>query len=277
MKKIFAVFGNPIEHSLSPPIHQSFARQHGIDIDYKKILSTEDQFSDDVDAFFDRGGNGCNVTVPFKELAYQKCINLTPEAQVARAVNTLFMNQHKQLCGHNTDGTSLLNDLSNNLELAIKDRHIVILGAGGATRGILQPLIDQQPARITIINRTVAKAEALAKDFESLFTLQVVAADNLSDEFKPADILINATSASLDAKLPVTDTSVISPASACYDLAYSQQPTRFLEWTKSNGAQHNCDGRGMLVEQAAAAFYTWTKLEVRTAEIIKNFQNLKTT
>ena len=277
MKKIFAVFGNPIEHSLSPPIHQSFARQHGIDIDYKKILSTEDQFSDDVDAFFDRGGNGCNVTVPFKELAYQKCINLTPEAQVARAVNTLFMNQHKQLCGHNTDGTGLLNDLSNNLELAIKDRHIVILGAGGATRGILQPLIDQQPARITIINRTVAKAEALAKDFESLFTLQVVAADNLSDEFKPADILINATSASLDAKLPVTDTSVISPASACYDLAYSQQPTRFLEWTKSNGAQHNCDGRGMLVEQAAAAFYTWTKLEVRTAEIIKNFQNLKTT
>ena len=174
MKKIFAVFGNPIEHSLSPPIHQSFARQHGIDIDYKKILSTEDQFSDDVDAFFDRGGNGCNVTVPFKELAYQKCINLTPEAQVARAVNTLFMNQHKQLCGHNTDGTGLLNDLSNNLELAIKDRHIVILGAGGATRGILQPLIDQQPARITVINRTVAKAEALAKDFESLFTLQVL-------------------------------------------------------------------------------------------------------
>ena len=274
MKKIFAVFGNPIEHSLSPPIHQSFARQHGIDIEYKKILSTEEQFSDDVDTFFSGGGDGCNVTVPFKELAYQKCVKLSAQAQVARAVNTLYLDQKKQLCGHNTDGTGLLNDLSNNLKLTINDRHIVILGAGGATRGILQPLIDQQPEAITIINRTVAKAEALARDFASLFSIQVVAADNLPDNFKPADLLINATSASLDAKLPVTDTSVISPDSACYDLAYSFEPTRFLEWTRSNGAQHNCDGRGMLVEQAAAAFYTWTNLKPDTTEIIENFQNL---
>ena len=274
MKKIFAVFGNPIEHSLSPPIHQSFARQHGIDIEYRKILSTEEQFSDDVDTFFSGGGDGCNVTVPFKELAYQKCVNLSAQAQVARAVNTLYLDQNKQLCGHNTDGTGLLNDLSNNLKLTINDRHIVILGAGGATRGILQPLIDQQPEAITIINRTVAKAEALARDFASLFSIQVVAADNLPDNFKPADLLINATSASLDAKLPVTDTSVISPDSACYDLAYSFEPTRFLEWTRSNGAQHNCDGRGMLVEQAAAAFYTWTNLKPDTTEIIENFQNL---
>ncbi len=275
MTQKFAVFGNPIEHSLSPPIHLDFARQHNLDISYDKLLSTETGFVQDAQGFFANGGQGCNVTMPFKEQAFALCNELTESAKRAKAVNTLYKSSTGSLIGHNTDGGGLLQDLTHNLKLNLKEASIVIIGAGGATRGILQPLINQQPARLTIINRTVSKAQALAKEFDDIFSIRVTGTDDISVDLQSADVLINATSASLNAKLPIPETSLLSNDTCCYDLAYASEPTLFLNWAKKAGCREIHDGRGMLVEQAALAFTTWTKLEVTTDSLIQNFEDLK--
>ncbi len=275
MKNKFAVFGNPIRQSLSPQIHQQFASQHALTISYERVLSDNTGFTSDINEFFKNGGTGCNITAPFKEPAYEMCAELTEHAKRAQAVNTLYKNDSDQLCGHNTDGGGLLRDLTTNLGLSLKDSHIIVLGAGGATRGILQPLIDQWPARITIINRTLAKAQTLANEFGDVFSIEAVAADSIPTDLPAADLLLNATSASLEAKLPVTNSAIISDNTFCYDLSYASEPTRFLQWTKECGCRHNHDGRGMLVEQAALAFTSWHKLEVSTKTLINNFEDLK--
>lgn len=271
----FAVFGNPIEHSLSPPIHLEFAGQHNLDITYDKLLSTEAGFAADVEEFFANGGEGCNVTMPFKEQAFELCDELTESARRAQAVNTLYRSNTGTLCGHNTDGGGLLQDLTQNLRLDLKDANIIIIGAGGATRGILQPLINERPAGLTIINRTVSKAQTLADEFTDIFKITAISADNIPPDLKAVDVLINATSASLRAKLPISDTSLISQNTCCYDLAYSSEPTLFLQWANKAGCKVSHDGRGMLVEQAALAFTTWTTLDVTTHALIKDFENLK--
>ena len=276
MNNTFAVFGNPIEQSLSPPIHRQFAGQHSLDITYDKRLSTEANFAADIEEFFKSGGKGCNVTTPFKEQAFELCDELTESAARARAVNTLYKSATGSLCGHNTDGGGLLQDLTGNLKLNLKEANIVVLGAGGATRGILQPLINQQPARLTIINRTVSKAENLAAEFADIFKIAATGSDNIPADLQAADLLINATSASLDAKLPVSDTSLISESSCCYDLAYAAKPTPFMQWATGANCRKVHDGRGMLVEQAALAFTTWTSNEVNTQSLIQNFEHLKT-
>jgi len=275
MTSKFAVFGNPIEQSLSPQIHRQFARQHNLDITYDKLLSTKDRFAADVQEFFASGGNGCNVTAPFKEQAYALCETLTESATRAQAVNTLYKTDAGKLCGHNTDGIGLLQDLTKNIGLHLRGKNIIVLGAGGATRGILQPLIGHHPASLTIINRTISKAHTLATEFSDIFSITSIGADGILPTLQPTDLLLNATSASLDAKLPISDTSLINDDTCCYDLAYASEPTRFLQWSKSGGCQHNHDGRGMLVEQAAAAFTTWTELNVTTDALIKGFEDLK--
>lgn len=267
MTRKFAVFGNPIEHSKSPPIHQHFARQFALDIDYQKILSTPDTFGKDIERFFTEGGVGCNVTVPFKEQAFELCQSLTDAAQTAGAVNTLYKDANNQLRGHNSDGSGLVNDLLNNHQATFKDASILILGAGGATRGILQPLIEQKPASITVANRTVAKADRLASAFASLFEIKSTGND-LSTFSGAADILINATSASLSAEVPISNVDVIAPHTICYDLAYATEPTAFLKWTTACGAINNIDGKGMLVEQAAESFYIWNERQPDTTPVI---------
>ncbi len=269
MQQQFAVFGNPIAHSKSPSIHQHFAQQFGLEIDYQKRLSTAEQFATDVMEFFSSGGLGCNVTVPFKEDAYAMCQTLTPPATRAKAVNTLFVNKEKQLCGHNTDGIGLVNDLLNH-QLDIKARHLLVVGAGGATRGILGPIIEQQPASITLANRTYHKARNLAAEFDDLFAIHTSATEQLDVAHKP-DLIINATSASLSAEVPISDISLLSKHTACYDLAYATEPTAFMQWAHNNGCDQTLDGRGMLIEQAAAAFFTWTRLQPDTAAINADF------
>jgi len=275
MKNQFAVFGNPIEHSLSPQIHQQFASQQQLDISYEKILSDESRFANDIEDFFASGGSGCNVTMPFKQQAFKLCKELTQAASRAQAVNTLYKNNSGQICGHNTDGSGLLHDLTKNLQLSLKNSNIIIVGAGGATRGILEPLISQAPASLTLINRTLKKAETLADEFSDLFSIRAVATDNIPTYVNAADLIINATSASLNAKLPISENRLICAKSVSYDLAYASEPTPFLNWSKSCGCNKNHDGRGMLVEQAALAFQQWTSHTPDTASMIKNFEELK--
>lgn len=275
MNNKFAVFGNPIKQSLSPPIHQHFARQLNLDISYDRRLSDEKRFAADVNDFFLEGGTGCNVTAPFKEIAYTLCEELTESASRAQSVNTLYKNSSGKLCGHNTDGVGLLKDLTGNIGLNLNNANIIILGAGGATRGILQPLIEQNPSSLTIINRTLARATTLAEEFSDLFDITTTSTDNIPADTPRPDLLLNATSASLEAKLPISDTSIITPDTCCYDLSYAPEPTSFLKLCEKAGSRSNHDGRGMLVEQAAQAFTTWTSLAVETRDLIEGFEALQ--
>jgi len=256
MKYQYAVFGNPIEQSLSPQIHQRFAAQHGLDLSYEKLLSEEHRFDDDVRQFFTSGGHG------------------SKEANTAEAVNTMYVDGAK-IIGHNTDGIGLCNDMVRNLDVTITNKHLLILGAGGATRGILQPLIEQQPSQITLVNRTLSRAEKLSTDFQALFSIKALSTDDATEDLSCADVIINATSASLDAKLPIPDASRIRTDCVCYDLSYAEAPTAFLSWASKAGCRTTRDGRGMLVEQAALAFTKWTSKDVSTAEIISKFKELK--
>ncbi len=275
MNNKFAVFGNPIKQSLSPPIHQHFARQLNLDISYDRRLSDEKRFAADVSDFFLEGGTGCNVTAPFKEIAYTLCEELTESASRAQSVNTLYKNSSGKLCGHNTDGVGLLKDLTGNIGLNLNNANIIILGAGGATRGILQPLIEQNPSSLTIINRTLARATTLAEEFSDLFDITTTSTDNIPADTPRPDLLLNATSASLEAKLPISDISIITPDTCCYDLSYAPEPTSFLKLCEKAGSRSNHDGRGMLVEQAAQAFTTWTSLAVETRDLIEGFEALQ--
>ncbi len=268
MTEHYAVFGNPIAHSRSPEIHQHFARQFSRNIEYKKILASDADFADQMRAFFDQGGKGCNVTVPFKEIGCRLCQVLTPAAERASAVNTVFLDNHGQLCGHNTDGAGLLKDLVANHRQTIKDKSVLILGAGGATRGILEPLIQQSPARLALVNRTPDKARALADQFSDLYPIAVNDKNNLPEQ--AVDLLINATSASLSGDLPIDESRIVSAETFCYDLAYSAEPTAFLQWASRHGAKGAVDGLGMLVEQAAVAFATWTGQQPDTRALIQS-------
>lgn len=250
MKK-FAVVGNPIAHSRSPEIHQAFAKQTGIMLNYERILAPLDGFSKTVNDFFAQGGNGLNITVPFKEEAFALCNVLTERAKAARAVNTLWM-QDGQLHGDNTDGAGLVSAITA-LTWSLNNSRILILGAGGATRGVVLPLANAGATDIVIANRTLSRAESLVEDLTAFIkntTLNVAALDQLTDHF---DIIINATSASLsgdDIALP--DSLTFNYA---YEMAYGK-PSSFMEQAKARGVP-TADGLGMLIGQAAEAFYVW--------------------
>lgn len=269
----YVVFGNPIAHSKSPVLHRLFAEQTGQSMHYDTLLAPLDGFAPCALAFFQEG-RGANVTVPFKEDAYRLANSLTPRAQRAGAVNTLSKQADGSLLGDNTDGAGLVRDLTVNAGFSLKGKRILILGAGGAVRGALEPLLAQGPTSVTIANRTVEKAEMLVELFSDLGPVAASGFDWLRE---PVDLIINATSASLAGQLPPIASSLIEPGKTlCYDMMYGKEPTPFCLWATEHGAGQVMDGLGMLAEQAAEAFYLWRGVRPDTAPALAELRKLLT-
>ncbi|MBS1147672.1 MAG: shikimate 5-dehydrogenase [Proteobacteria bacterium] len=260
----YAVFGHPIAHSKSPLIHAAFARQTGQDMTYEAILAPLGGFADSVAAFMAAGGRGANVTVPFKEAAFKLAQRLSPRAERAGAVNTLSFSADGIL-GDNTDGAGLVADLTCNLHCSLNAKRILLLGAGGAARGVIEPLLDQQPAALVIANRTVGRAQELAGLFG-----RGVSACGFEAADAPFDLVINATAASLAGELPPLSPHVFSKDTLAYDMMYGRD-TPFLSFARTHGAA-TADGLGMLVEQAAEAFYLWRGVRPDTAPVIASLR-----
>jgi shikimate dehydrogenase len=262
----FAVVGNPIKHSRSPFIHGAFARQCDIRLEYRALRVEIGDFPRAARAFFEAGGAGLNVTVPFKEEAAALADELSPRARQAGAVNTLWPGEHGALRGDTTDGVGLVRDMMANLGWRVQGARVLILGAGGAVRGVLEPLLREQPAQIHIVNRTVARAETLAEEFAALGTLSAGPYDGLGE--REFDLIINASSAGLGGEGPSLPASVMTERSCCYDLLYGPEPTPFMRWAAHHAAWAVSDGLGMLVEQAAEAFYVWHRFRPETGPVI---------
>lgn len=266
--KYYGVFGNPIAHSKSPLIHGLFAEQTEQQISYQPLLAPLDGFTDAVAQFFNNG-SGANVTVPFKEHAFALADQLSERAQRAKAVNTLKKLADGSLLGDNTDGAGLVNDLLNN-NVVLAGKKILILGAGGAVRGVLEPLLAQAPAEVCIVNRTVEKAEQLACEFSDLGSMTAAGYDWID---APVDIIINGTSASLSGELPPLANSLIKAGhTVCYDMMYGKETTVFNQWAQAQGAARTLDGLGMLVEQAAEAFFVWTGVRPNPTPVLKQLR-----
>ncbi|MFZ6771166.1 shikimate dehydrogenase [Undibacterium sp. SXout7W] len=262
----YVVIGNPIAHSKSPAIHAHFAAQTAQQMDYQRLLAPLDQFAATVHTFIAAGGKGANVTVPFKLEAFALATELTPRAQAAGAVNTLKFDGEKIL-GENTDGIGIVMDIVRNAGFALRSKRVLLLGAGGASRGALLPLLEQQPAELVIANRTVAKAQELAAMATQYLPEAVVHASSFHDLDGHFDVIINATSASLNDELPPLSATLFSSATLAYDMMYGAQPTAFLRFAAEHAAQCR-DGLGMLVEQAAEAFSLWRGVRPETAQVL---------
>jgi len=263
----YAVVGDPIAHSKSPQIHQMFAKQTGEAITYLKEQVDEADFDQYVRVFFAQGGGGLNVTLPHKEAAFSLAKQTTVQAQLAKAANTLWMNEKAVLCADNTDGAGIVRDLSINNDITLTGKRILMLGAGGAARGALASLIGVNPDRILVLNRTLSRAQLMQQDFESAYQLEVADFDE-----KPQysfDVIINATSASISGTVPQIDSGYLSESTCCYDMMYADEPTPFMEWGRSNGAGKVLDGLGMLVEQAAESFSIWRGVRPDTGPVIQ--------
>lgn len=261
----YAVIGNPVSHSKSPFIHAAFARQTHQSMQYDALLSPLDGFQTTVRQFQDQGGKGLNITVPFKLEAYQLAIRMTERAAHAQAVNTLKFD-HGEILGDNTDGAGLVRDIQSNLGVTITNRRILLMGAGGAARGVILPILQQQPSLLVIANRTPAKAQALKQLFSAHGDL--VASDFAALSNQQFDIIVNATSASLNDTLPDLPLDLYERTLLVYDMMYGHELTRFLEFAQQNGAQRLADGIGMLVEQAAESFFLWRGIRPQTQPVI---------
>jgi shikimate dehydrogenase len=262
----YAVIGNPIEHSKSPEIHSAFAQQTGEAIEYDRILGNIDDFKGDVRRFLAEGGRGLNVTVPFKEQAWRLADELSPQAHTAGAVNTLIRLDSNLLRGDNTDGTGLVRDLRVNQGFRFTDKRILVLGAGGAVRGIMLPLLEQQPKRVIITNRTAAKAYSLAQGLAQFGQVAGCGFDEL--EGMQFDLIINGTAAGLTGETPAIPDDLLAKGGWCYDMLYSREVTAFQLWGRQRGAARSLDGLGMLVEQAAESFRIWRGVLPETAPVI---------
>lgn len=268
----YAVFGFPVRHSLSPFIHQAFAEQTGQSIGYRAVEVKPDDFVEAMNSFFQSGGKGINCTVPLKEMAFDRVDVLSERAEFSGAVNTVKLMDDGKLFGDNTDGVGLLSDLTNHVQLDLVGKRILVIGAGGAARGILGPLIESKPSSLWLANRTVSKAQLLQDIFKSLGAIDVGSYSDL--EGKTFDLIINATSASLSGDLPPLPSGLLSDTAVCYDLAYSKQPTAFMEWADREGAKVAKDGSGMLVEQAAQAFCLWRGILPETKGVLNALKAL---
>jgi shikimate dehydrogenase len=262
----YAVMGNPIAHSKSPQIHQLFAQQTAQSISYEAILVERHGFAEAVAKFLGAGGKGLNVTVPFKQQAWQISDQLSTRAQRAGAVNTLMLRETGALFGDNTDGVGLVRDLTANLGIEVSGRQILMLGAGGAARGVLAPLLEREPARLVIANRTPERAEQLSRLFSDLGPLTACGFDGLGGE--EFDIVINATAAGLQGEVPDLPEGLIGPGTCCYDMIYGSAPTAFMRYAHRRGAARTFDGLGMLVEQAAESFRLWRGVSPATGPVI---------
>lgn len=264
----YAVFGNPVAHSRSPQIHRAFASETGENIEYDRVLVPNGKFRETARQFLARGGKGMNVTVPCKEDAFAFANSLSPRAQRAGAVNTLKLAADNTLLGDNTDGQGLLTDLTDNLQWPITGQRLLLLGAGGAARGVLEPLLAQGPATLVIGNRTLSKAQTLAQSFSDLGNIQASGYQDLGQQAS-FDLIINATSASLGGELPPLPDNIIASNSHCYDMLYGADPTIFMGWASDRGAKQVVDGLGMLVEQAAESFFLWRGKRPHTKPVIE--------
>lgn len=261
----YCVFGNPVAHSKSPRIHDEFARLARQDMDYNAKLVERDGFAAALADFFAHEGCGCNITVPFKEEAWCLADVRSLRAEKAGAVNTLLKGKDGRLYGDNTDGIGLVRDLLVNASYKLKNKRVLVLGAGGAVRGILAPLLAEQPAQLVLANRTLEKAEQLAALFADAGMIKALAFTDLADE--KFDLVINGTSASLNGEMPAIPAGLFAPAALAYDMMYGAELTVFLQWARAQGADVR-DGLGMLVEQAAEAFYIWRQVRPPTAAVL---------
>ncbi len=265
----YAVIGNPIEQSKSPLIHTAFAQVTGQDLAYTKVLSPLDEFGQTVDAFRAAGGRGMNVTAPFKLDAFAYATDLAPSAQLAGAVNALKFEGDK-VFAENFDGVGLVRDVLHNLGFQLQGRRVLVMGAGGATRGALLPILMQGPAELVIVNRTVAKAQELAalaqKSNAAGVSVRGIGYEDLQGE--SFDVVFNATSASLTAQVPPLPLSVFAPGALAYELAYGKGLTPFLQLAQQAGVTRLADGVGMLAEQAAEAFLWWRGVRPDTRAVI---------
>lgn len=260
----YAVVGNPIAHSKSPFIHQSFAKQTQETLSYGAICADVDGFTGVVDEFMAGGGRGLNITVPFKLEALERADTLSERAKRAGAVNTLVRQEDGSLLGENTDGLGLVRDLIDNLGWALAGKRVLIIGAGGAVRGVLEPILSQHPAELVIANRTLAKAQQLATEFADLGN---ISASEFEALCAPFDIIINASSASLAGELPPLPQGLAEGA-CCYDMMYAASATVFMQWAQEQGATASADGLGMLIEQAAESFRLWRGVKPQTQEVM---------
>lgn len=258
--------GNPIAHSQSPRIHTLFARQTGEDVIYDRILVPTDGFATAVTEFEAAGGRGLNITVPFKLQAWNQVDQRTARAERAGAVNTIAITPAGRL-GDNTDGTGLVRDLRHNHGVELHDRRILILGAGGAVRGILPSLLAETPAEIVIANRTRERAESIAAALADLGRVTVCNPAELTSE--PFDLVINGTSAGLKGEIPALPEDLRIGGATVYDMIYGEAPTAFCRWALRHGAARALDGLGMLVEQAAESFLLWRGVRPQTAAVIQ--------
>lgn len=268
----YAVIGNPINHSKSPLIHSEFAKQTKQDLSY----ITREIPLDDLEAGLNKlqaeGFKGINITVPFKEQAWKIVTHRSEHATRAGAINTILFNEDGTLYGDNTDGMGLCRDLTDNHHIELVGKRILLLGAGGAARGVVEPLLSHQPAELIIANRTASKAIGLAELYANFGTISGSGYDDIFGSF---DVIINATAASLQGEVPPLPDNILNKNASCYDMMYSNTDTAFIVWAKKHEAMKSIDGLGMLAEQAAEAFRLWRGVKPETGSIIQKIRNLK--
>tara|TARA_B110000977_G_scaffold5433_1_gene7734 strand:- start:897 stop:1733 length:837 start_codon:yes stop_codon:yes gene_type:complete len=265
-KDKFAVFGNPIKQSKSPIIHTLFAQQYAQHIEYRAVRVELDDFVQATNLFFEGGGAGLNITVPFKHEAFALAHRNSERSLRAGAVNVLTLADDGLIDGDNTDGIGLIRDLIANLGWTVQGLRVLLVGAGGAARGVLEPLLRERPRELLVVNRTAARAAELAVEFAGIGPLEGGAFDLIGT--RQFDLIINATSAGLSGAVPELPSSMLTERSCCYDMVYGAEPTPFLRWSADHAAGAVSDGLGMLVEQAAEAFYIWRQLRPETRPVI---------
>lgn len=269
-KDRYAVFGNPIKHSKSPVIHTLFAQQCEQQMAYRAVKVELDGFARAATHFFAEGGAGLNVTVPFKQESFEFAQRLSARAERAGAVNTLTRASDGAIEGDNTDGIGLIRDLIANLGWTVQGLRVLLLGAGGAARGVLEPLLRERPKELLIVNRTADRATQLAQEFIDLGSLEGGAYDLIGE--RQFDLVINATSAGLSGAVPDLPGDLLTERSCCYDMVYGAEPTPFMRWAAHHAAWAVADGLGMLVEQAAESFYIWRKARPATGPVINQLR-----
>jgi shikimate dehydrogenase len=267
----YAVMGNPVAHSKSPRIHTLFASQTDQQLQYEALRVESGKLTDAVGNFLADGGKGLNITVPLKEEAWMLAHTRSGRAERAGAVNTLVLDQSGKHFGDNTDGTGLLRDLLHNHGITLHKKRLLLVGAGGAARGVIEPLLLEKPSLLVIANRTPEKAIELSRLFCDLGHTEGCGLDDVAGQ--SFDLIINATAASLAGQVPALPDSVVAKDSGCYDMMYADKPTAFMDWAQQRGAARCMDGLGMLVEQAAESFFLWRGVRPDTGPVIQALRN----
>ena len=266
----YAVVGNPIAHSKSPLIHRLFAQQTGQRLHYQAVLVPPGQFAAALDRFQELGGKGLNITLPFKEEAWAAATNRSTRAEHCRSINTLWFDNAGQRCGETTDGLGLTRDLAR-LGMEVRGRQVLILGAGGAVRGVLADILALAPSRLVIANRTISRATELLRQLGAGDGAQACGYEALAGG--KFDLIINGTSMVLHGELPPLPAGILAPGGACYDMVYGNAPTVFCRWARDQHAALISDGLGMLVEQAAESFRIWRGVRPETAVVMAQLRS----